>query len=99
MRLSNRLMQASWWEGLVPDHWLVELGLAPRVGRAVLRKTLSSLSSDVWACIPALLVIWPDVSQHCWVRLGLGEEMVASKRAHISEYSPKLWLPVSLSSQ
>ena len=37
MRLSKRLVQASWWEGLVPAHWWVELGLAPLVGRAVSR--------------------------------------------------------------
>ena len=35
MRLSKRLLQASWWEGLVPAHWWVELGLISLVGRAV----------------------------------------------------------------
>ena len=47
------LLQASWWEGLVPAHWWVQLGLVPLVGRAVsqgmfrgscwLRITLGSL--------------------------------------------------------
>ena len=35
----------------------------------------------------------------CWVGLGLGEEMVASRRAHVTEYSPELLPPVSLSPQ
>ena len=31
------LGQASWWEGLVPAHWWVELGFVPLVSRAMLR--------------------------------------------------------------
>ena len=64
MRLSKRLVQASWWEWVVPAHLLVELGLVPLVGRALLRKTLSSLSADGWGCVPALLVACPEVYQH-----------------------------------
>ena len=30
-------MKASWWEGLVPAHWWVELGLTPLVGRTMSR--------------------------------------------------------------
>ena len=36
MKLSERLVQASWRVRLVPIHWWVELGLVPVVGRAVL---------------------------------------------------------------
>ena len=46
MRLSTRFVQSYYWESLVPACWWVELGLATLVGRAVLRKTLSSLSAD-----------------------------------------------------
>ena len=58
----------------MPAPWWVELGLGPLVGRAMsngvpsggygLRKSLGSLSVDGWDHVPALLVIWPDVSQH-----------------------------------
>ena len=71
MRLSKRLMQASRWEGLVSAHWRVEVGLAPLVGRAMLRKTLSSLSVNGWSCVPTLLVVCPETSQH-WILLGFG---------------------------
>ena len=33
-------------------------------GQGVLSKTLSLLSADVWGCVPALLVFWPEASQH-----------------------------------
>ena len=66
-----RLVQASWWEGLVPVHWWVMLGLIPLVGRAMSRgvfrggcefsMTLGSLSADVWVCVPILLLVWPEV--------------------------------------
>ena len=101
MRLSKRLVHASWWKGLA--HWWVELGLILLVGRTVLRKMLSSLSADGWGCLLALLVVWPEVSQHWslqafgWV--GLGEEVAASRRGHSNEYSPELPLPVYLSPQ
>ena len=65
-------MQASWWEGLVPAHWWVELGFVPLMGRAMsgdvfigqlfIQKTLNSLSADGWSCVPTLLVVWPEVS-------------------------------------
>ena len=35
VRLVQGLVQASWWEGPVPAHWWVELGLVFLVGRAV----------------------------------------------------------------
>ena len=67
-------MQASWREGLVPAYWWVGLGLSPLVGRGMssdvsrggfrLRKTLGSLSAGGWGCVSALLVVWPEASQH-----------------------------------
>lgn len=33
-------------------------------GGCGLRKSLGSLSFDGWDCVPALLVVWPEVSQH-----------------------------------
>ena len=63
----------------MPAHWWVELGLVPLVGKAVSRgmfrgvcelgATLSSLSVDGWGCVPTLLVVWPEVSQHGACRL------------------------------
>jgi len=61
--------------GLVPAYWWVELGLVPLVGRAIsegvfisgsclFRTTLSRLSADGWGCVPTLLVVWPEKSQH-----------------------------------
>ena len=46
MRLSMRLIKSSWWKGLIPACWRVELDLAPLVGRTVLRKILNRLSVD-----------------------------------------------------
>ena len=78
---AKRLVQASWWEGLVPAHSWVELALVPPVGRAMsgvclsgsglFRKTLSSLSAHGWGYVPALLVVWPEASQH-WSRQAVG---------------------------
>ena len=64
MRLSKRLVQASWWEGLVPVSWWVVLGLVHLVVRAMLRTTLRDLSADGWGCVSVLLVVWPQVSWH-----------------------------------
>ena len=66
---------ASLWEGQIPARSTpVELDLGPLVGRAMsrgvsgggcgLRKSLGSLSVDGWDCVPALLVVWPEASQH-----------------------------------
>ena len=56
------LLQASWWEGLVPALWWVQLGLVPLVGRTVsrgmfigscgFRLTLYSLSADGGTVFP-----------------------------------------------
>ena len=52
----------------------MELGLAPLVGRAIsrgvsgeecmARTSLGSLFADGWGCVPTLLVVWPEPSQH-----------------------------------
>ena len=34
------------------------------LGSYVLRKTLSSLYDNGWVCVPGLLVVWPEMSQH-----------------------------------
>ena len=69
--LVQGLVQASWWEGLVPVLCWVELSLFPLMGRAAsggvfwgvceLSMTLGSLSADGWGCVPVLLVIWREV--------------------------------------
>ena len=61
MRLSKRLVLDSCWEGLITAHWWVDLGLVPLVSRAMLGKTLSSLTADGWGYVPALFVVWPEV--------------------------------------
>ena len=55
-------MQVSLWEGLVPAHWWVEVGLVLLVGRVVLRLTLSRLSAG-WGCVSTLLVAWVEAKQ------------------------------------
>ena len=35
LEISPGAVQASWWVGLEPAHWWVQLGLVPLVGRAV----------------------------------------------------------------
>ena len=82
----QRLVQASWWEGLLPAPWWVELGLVPLVGRAmsrgafrgdfVLRKTLGRLSADGWGCVPTLFIVWPEVFQHWNQAVGWGKVSV-----------------------
>ena len=58
-------------------HWWVELVLGPIVGLAVsggvywLKKSLGSLSADGSDCIPALLLVWLESSQH-WSLQGVG---------------------------
>ena len=73
MRLVPRLVQASSCEGLVPAHWLVELGLVPLVGISMsrdvfrgicaLKKTLGSISDDEWDHIYMLYLVWLEESQ------------------------------------
>ena len=59
---------------LVSGPWWVELGLGPLVGKAMsrgmsrgscgLRKSLGSLSTDGWGCVPTQFVVWPEAFQH-----------------------------------
>ena len=64
MVFSNSLVHASWWEVHVSAHWWVELNLVPLMDRIFLQNNLGSLSADVWNCVPTLLVVWPEASQH-----------------------------------
>ena len=60
--------------GLVPAHWWVELGLVPLAGRTVFSK---QLCADGWGCVPTLLVVWPEASQHWSLQvLGGGQVLV-----------------------
>ena len=87
VRLVQELVQASWWKGLVTAHWWVELDPVPLVGRARSsgmsrsgcepRKTLGSLSVDMWDCVPTLLVVYPEASQHWSLQaVGWGQVLV-----------------------
>ena len=79
---AKRLVQASWWHGLVPAHSWVELGLVPLVGWTMsggvfisylfIQEDFKRLSADVWVCFPTLLVVWPEISQHWNYRLLVG---------------------------
>ena len=72
----------------------MELNLVPVVGRAmsrgvfsrqlVVRKTLSSLSADGWGCVPALLVVWPEVFQH-WSQQAVGWGQVLVRKCQPPE--------------
>ena len=50
----------------------VRVGLVHLEDRAMRSKSLVLLSDDEWGCVPILLVIWPEVTQHwtltavCW---------------------------------
>ena len=55
----------------------------------MLGNTLTSLSADEWGCVPTWFVVWPEVSwlASCKVRPGLGEKMMASRKADANKYS------------
>ena len=102
MRLSQKLVQASSWEGLVSAHWGVELGLVPLVGRAVSGGCLPGrffTQEDfkqpvcwwvgVCSC-PVGCLVWgiPELGPTgYWVGTGISGKMAAFKRAHATEYS------------
>ena len=81
VRLVQGLVQAFWWEELVPAHWWVDLCHVPLVGRAMsrgvfiggswLRTTLDSLSPEGWDCVPTLFIVWPEASQD-WILQAVG---------------------------
>ena len=54
-------------------------GSCPLVGKAMLRKTLNSLSADGWGCVPARLVVWPEASQH-WSLQAVGWGQVLGRK-------------------
>ena len=67
------VMQSYWREGLVPAYWCMEQDLVPLVrdmprgisrGDHGLRMTLGCLSVDGCGCVPILLVVWLEASQH-----------------------------------
>ena len=50
-------------------------------GSCVFRKTLSSLSADGWSCVPTLLAVWPEASQHWSLQaVGWGQVLVRKWR-------------------
>lgn len=66
-------------------HWCIDLDFDPLVSYAMsramsrgscgLRKSLGSLSADGWGCVPTLLVVWPEESQH-WSLQAIGWNQV-----------------------
>ena len=78
----------------------MELGFVPLVDRTVsrcmfrgscgLRNTSGSLSPDGWICAPALLVVWPETSQH-WSLWAVGWDQVLASKCQ----PPGLLLPMS----
>ena len=78
----------------------MELGFVPLVDRTVsrcvfrgscgLRNTSGSLSPDGWICVPALLVVWPERSQH-WSLWAVGWDQVLASKCQ----PPGLLLPMS----
>ena len=60
-----------WWAGLCQGVCIA--------ANCVLRKTLSSLSADGWGCVPALLVVWPEASQH-WSLQAVGWGQVLERK-------------------
>ena len=74
---------------MVPAHWWVELSLVTLVGRAAQsgmsrgmwaqEDFLSSLSADGWGYVPALLVVWPEASQH-WGLQAVGWGQVSVRK-------------------
>ena len=74
----ERHVQADWWERLEPAQWRVGLGLVPLVYRA----------ADEWGSITALLVVWPEASQHWSLRpIGWGQ-VLASKWQPLGQLTP-----------
>ena len=59
-------------------------------GSCVFRKTLSSLSAYEWGCVPTLLVVWPEASQH-WSLQAFGWGQVLVRKW----WSPGRLMPMS----
>ena len=87
---AKRLMQVSWWEGLVVGKTGSCFG---RQGLAqLLSKTLTWLSADGWSCPPFLVCLWPEMTRTSMVGL-----VVTSKRNYTKGDIPRLMLPGPLS--
>ena len=63
-----------------------------------LSKTLISLSAHGLGCVPFLVVVWPEATQHWILPSSLVGLLADSGRAHAKEHFPELLLPVSFSS-
>ena len=111
VRLPKKLVQTSWWGGLVPAHWWVELGIVILVGRAMSRdvfiggcglmKTLSSLSAVGRGCVPALLFVGclRHPSTGAFGLSGRARSWHQNGGLQANEYSPVPPPPLSLSLQ
>ena len=59
------LVQASWWEGLVPTPWWVELGLVCLVGRTMSRGVFRGgceLSTTLTACLLMIGAVFSPIA-------------------------------------
>lgn len=89
--------------GTVACFWWVELSLVLLVWRPMtkvefwdgckLKKTLNSLSSDIWGSLPILLLFglnkipFPALDPiGCWVGLGIGAKMGTTERVHSTQH-------------
>lgn len=89
---------ASLWESLFLLSLVGGAGSCSSDGQHCAQEDLSSLSFVGWGTAGCVAWGLPALDPTgCWVRLGFGEEMMVSRRAHMSDYSPKL--PVCLSLQ
>ena len=64
--LVQGLLQASWWEGLVPAHWWVEQGLIPQLGRAVSRGIFRG-GAGLRVALLRLSAMHRSVFPPCWL--------------------------------
>ena len=72
MGLDQCLVKVSWFRGLMPVFWWIELDLVPLKGSSRsnsvfsgiygLGMALGSLCANVWGCVPVLLKVWCEVS-------------------------------------
>ena len=74
-------------------------GVGPLVSRDVsrggcgLRKPLGSLSTDGWDCVPTLLVVWPEASQHCSLQVvGWDQVLVLISQARCQPSDAYSWI-------
>ena len=56
-----------------------EAGSCPSGGQAHAQEDFRKPSADGWGCVPTLLVVWPDVSQH-WSLQAVGWGQVLGRK-------------------